>query len=66
MEDNLNGRRPKWKRTKIILNVLKRRKTTFREGNLHGRQPEWKMTQIAEKWAKLDFQLNVYSHDLNI
>ena len=40
MEDDQNGRRPKWKTTKMKDDQIQRR-------------PSWKMTKMEEDWASV-------------
>ena len=59
MEDNQNGRRPKWKTTKIEDDQNGRRpkwEITFKEENQNGRRPKQKMTKMENKFfAKINW-----------
>ena len=70
MEDDQNGRRPKWKTTKIEDNQNGRRskwKTTKMEDDQNGRRPKWK-TSIMEddqngiqpKWKQRRIKLGYF------
>merc|ERR1711895_426458 len=51
MEDDQNGRRPKWKTTKMENDQNGRRpkwKTTKMEDKQNGRRPKWKMNKMED------------------
>merc|ERR1711888_12729 len=59
MEDDQNGRRPKWTTTKMEDDQNGRRpkwKTTKMEDDQNGRRPKWKTTKIEECEEKYQTQ----------